>query len=88
AQRITHILHETNTRLVITDTASHGDLPALDIDVLLADTLHPETGDEAPDITIHPDAAAYVMYTSGSTGTPKGVITTHRNITGLALDPR
>ncbi|MFI7896593.1 AMP-binding protein, partial [Streptomyces sp. CACIS-1.16CA] len=26
AQRITHILHETNTRLVITDTASHGDL--------------------------------------------------------------
>ncbi|MEV0609802.1 amino acid adenylation domain-containing protein, partial [Polymorphospora rubra] len=41
----------------------------------------------APDVAVHPDQVAYVMYTSGSTGTPKGVANTHRNVAELALDP-
>jgi nonribosomal peptide synthetase protein BlmVI len=34
---------------------------------------------------IHPDQAAYILYTSGSTGTPKGVVISHRALS-LYLD--
>jgi amino acid adenylation domain-containing protein len=40
-----------------------------------------------PDVTLHPDQLAYVMYTSGSTGTPKGVAVTHRGVLDLVADP-
>jgi amino acid adenylation domain-containing protein len=33
-----------------------------------------------PNISISPDASAYIFYTSGSTGRPKGVVDNHRNI--------
>ncbi|MCS0603436.1 amino acid adenylation domain-containing protein [Streptomyces sp. LP11] len=44
--------------------------------------------DTAPEVTVHPDQLAYVMFTSGSTGVPKGVAVTHRNVTELAADDR
>ncbi|MFD8376282.1 amino acid adenylation domain-containing protein [Streptomyces sp. NPDC059688] len=44
--------------------------------------------DTAPEVTVHPDQLAYVMFTSGSTGVPKGVAVTHRNVTELAADNR
>ncbi|WP_455713908.1 amino acid adenylation domain-containing protein, partial [Streptomyces xanthochromogenes] len=44
--------------------------------------------DTAPEVAVHPDQLAYVMFTSGSTGVPKGVAVTHRNITELAADDR
>jgi amino acid adenylation domain-containing protein len=34
---------------------------------------------------VHPDAAAYAVYTSGSTGTPKGVLIPHRALANHAL---
>jgi amino acid adenylation domain-containing protein len=35
---------------------------------------------QSPDISVSPDAPAYIIYTSGSTGRPKGVVQTHRNV--------
>ncbi|HYS38899.1 MAG TPA: amino acid adenylation domain-containing protein, partial [Pseudonocardiaceae bacterium] len=39
-----------------------------------------------PDVPVHPDNLAYVMYTSGSTGTPKGVAVRHRDVVALVFD--
>lgn len=49
----------------------------LDLDAIgpLAD--RPDT---PPEIVLHPDDAAYVLFTSGSTGTPKGVVVAHRQL--------
>ncbi|MFC5035101.1 AMP-binding protein, partial [Streptomyces fildesensis] len=89
AERIHHILEQTNTTLVLTDTTSQTALPTTTADLLISETTQLNQHDQhAPDVTVQPDAAAYVMYTSGSTGTPKGVVVTHRNVTSLALDPR
>ncbi len=41
--------------------------------------------DEKPEISIDPEAPAYVMYTSGSTGRPKGVVIPHRAIARLVI---
>ncbi|WP_274599392.1 non-ribosomal peptide synthetase [Streptomyces sp. So13.3] len=91
SERIHHILEQTDTALVLTDTTSQTALPTATPHLLITDTDAARLdGDShhAPDVTVQPDAAAYVMYTSGSTGTPKGVVVTHRNVTSLALDPR
>ncbi|QNE17016.1 amino acid adenylation domain-containing protein [Kribbella qitaiheensis] len=39
-----------------------------------------------PDVPVHADNLAYVMYTSGSTGTPKDVAVAHRDVVALAFD--
>jgi amino acid adenylation domain-containing protein len=39
-------------------------------------------------VAVHPDQAAYIMYTSGSTGTPKGIAVTQRSVAGFALEQR
>ncbi|MEQ9094862.1 MAG: amino acid adenylation domain-containing protein [Phycisphaerales bacterium] len=54
-----------------------------------AGMLDPSRIDEqgaAPDVTVAPDDAAYVMHTSGTTGQPKGVIVPHRAVIRLVID--
>nr|AAM47273.1 peptide synthetase ScpsB [Saccharothrix mutabilis subsp. capreolus] len=67
-------------------------LPADRVELLLDDarpkfvldalpTLSP--ADEAPDVVLRPEQAAYIIYTSGSTGKPKGVVVEHRQLANL-----
>ncbi|QUQ65086.1 non-ribosomal peptide synthase/polyketide synthase [Kutzneria sp. CA-103260] len=56
--------------------------------VLGPDMITHETAATAPNVEVHPDNLAYVMYTSGSTGTPKGVAVRHRDVIALAYDSR
>ncbi|MGI5499876.1 amino acid adenylation domain-containing protein [Lentzea sp. CA-135723] len=90
ADRLALLLKENGAGIVLTDQAWHataaqihdGPVVVLDADDLTAE---PST---APDVVVHPDQLAYVMYTSGSTGVPKGVAVRHRDVTDLVRDRR
>ena len=43
-----------------------------------------DRGAAIPDVPIHEDDAACILYTSGTTGRPKGAVNTHRNIIALS----
>ena len=81
-RRLGDFVADSGARLIVTDSPRLG--PAreagpgahlLDLDALPQGAAH-----EAPDLSIAPDAGAYIFYTSGSTGAPKGVLDTHRNV--------
>ncbi|NNF17646.1 MAG: amino acid adenylation domain-containing protein, partial [Gammaproteobacteria bacterium] len=93
AERISFLLTDADTELVITDTSLQdklavlqGNRPGGQLPTLLLDgpqDQHPATEVEEakngrPDV--QPDDCAYVIYTSGSTGKPKGVEVTHRGL--------
>jgi pristinamycin I synthase-3/4 len=78
--RVRFMLDETGARILIADGGpSHG-----------LETITPGPGTSAvpPAVTVHPDQAAYIMYTSGSTGTPKGIAVSQRSVAGFAADSR
>ncbi|MFP2902995.1 non-ribosomal peptide synthetase, partial [Corallococcus sp. 4LFB] len=85
--RIAMLLEDADVGVVLTHQPFASKLPAsgtrvwLDAqqDVLATLPTH------APDVRVHGESLAYVMFTSGSTGRPKGVSVPHRGITRLVL---
>ncbi|PSL53321.1 non-ribosomal peptide synthase protein (TIGR01720 family)/amino acid adenylation domain-containing protein [Saccharothrix carnea] len=90
AERLRVLLADTGARVVLTDRAwqaTAADVHDGHVLVLDAAELSDEP-DTRPDVALHPDNLAYVMYTSGSTGMPKGVAVRHRDVVALAADVR
>ncbi|MDB4991424.1 MAG: putative non-ribosomal peptide synthetase, partial [Myxococcaceae bacterium] len=92
AQRISYVLSDAHTSLVLTERSLlprlQGAAPSvLDIEGLLAEHESADrtaaAGDSSTRPAAHPDQLAYVIYTSGSSGKPKGVAVTHRNVTNF-----
>ncbi|WP_406278228.1 amino acid adenylation domain-containing protein [Embleya sp. NBC_00896] len=77
--RLTYMVEDTATPLVVTHTRHADRLPA-GIPRLLVDRDWPVGAITNPVSVAGPDDPAYVIYTSGSTGRPKGVRLNHRGV--------
>jgi len=86
-ERISYILSDSRTPLVLSDSTVAGTLPEGRWRLFMLDRQSlarkgpraVETGE------VSRDHLAYVIYTSGSTGTPKGVEITHANVLNFVL---
>uniref|UniRef100_UPI00164026A6 non-ribosomal peptide synthetase n=2 Tax=Burkholderia gladioli TaxID=28095 RepID=UPI00164026A6 len=86
-ERLAFMLDDARPRALVGDTAHiealAARLAAAPPTLSLADDgLHAWPSD-APELALHGDHLAYLVYTSGSTGQPKGVAVTHRNVARL-----
>ena len=78
ADRINHIISDSEASFIITTAEHLADYPAekaIDVEEILA-------GEPCgnPDLPMTGDELSYMIYTSGSTGKPKGVMLRHRGI--------
>ncbi|MEV7602213.1 amino acid adenylation domain-containing protein, partial [Kitasatospora sp. NPDC089797] len=79
-ERMAMMLADTAAPVVITRAALADRLPAGVRAVLVDGPALDALPDTAPDVTVDPAQAAYVLFTSGSTGRPKGVVVEHRQV--------
>ncbi|MFD7665831.1 amino acid adenylation domain-containing protein [Streptomyces sp. NPDC059788] len=88
-ERMRQAVAEAGAEVVVTDRASAARADDLGLRTVVVDDGSfdglPAT---APDVPVHADQLAYVMFTSGSTGRPKGVGVTQRGVAELAFDAR
>ena len=84
ADRINHIMTDSEASFVITTADKLADYPAekaIDVtEIICGDTR------ENPDIDMSDEELAYMIYTSGSTGKPKGVMLRHCGICNYLTD--
>ncbi|MEU7137699.1 amino acid adenylation domain-containing protein [Streptomyces sp. NPDC046261] len=82
-RRLAGTIASAGADLVLTDAASADRAEGLGARVLrVRDGID---GTERLSVDVHPEQAAYLLYTSGSTGTPKGVLVPHRAIVNRVL---
>ncbi|MBQ6381886.1 MAG: amino acid adenylation domain-containing protein [Clostridia bacterium] len=84
ADRINHIITDSEASFVITTADKLADYPAekaMDVNDIIQ-------GDQRsnPDIEMSDEDLAYMIYTSGSTGKPKGVMLRHKGICSYLTD--
>ncbi|WP_217558585.1 non-ribosomal peptide synthetase [Paenibacillus sp. GbtcB18] len=90
-ERILFMLQDTEARVIVAAAATKeigARLAGDSIDVIDMDELDTRWAGESghdQDIDGSADELAYIMYTSGSTGKPKGIMTSHRNVSRIAL---
>ncbi|WP_371515884.1 amino acid adenylation domain-containing protein [Kitasatospora sp. NBC_01300] len=75
ADRLTFMVQDSGTRLLLTTPASRASCPPGPTVVVLGESVTTEPG--AKPVAVVPGDTAYVIYTSGSTGRPKGVAVRH-----------
>ncbi|MFE9427014.1 amino acid adenylation domain-containing protein [Kitasatospora sp. NPDC006697] len=91
ADRLTYMVEDSSTRLILVDADTADQLPELPADTLRLDDAEFAAATAELDATALTGAdraltlanAAYVIYTSGSTGQPKGVAVTHTGIINM-----
>ena len=96
--RISYILQDTGTKIVLTDEANAGRLKQIldsqeesDIKMEIVDsnTLNKKIEQNYSENNLQSDACsnnlAYLIYTSGTTGKPKGVMVEHRGVVNITV---
>lgn len=78
ADRINHIIEDSEASFIITTADKLADYPA-EKAINVADILIGDRTDD-PDVEMSDQELSYMIYTSGSTGKPKGVMLRHKGI--------
>ncbi len=83
AERLSFMLADTRTRVLLTNSEALTGLPANEATVLCLDTDWNRIASESPEEPVNrvsEENVAYIIFTSGSTGRPKGVAIEHRQL--------
>ena len=82
-ERLAYILEDSNACAVLTDSLNvelAEGLAREKLQIINIDAPQSTPPLENVDVSVTPEALAYILYTSGSTGRPKGVMQNHRNV--------
>jgi amino acid adenylation domain-containing protein len=86
--RNSFMLQDSQARLIVTNNknlALAEELSSSALPVINIDELGSSFSSDNLDLSVSPDATAYILYTSGSSGQPKGVMQNHRNVLQQAM---
>ncbi|MGY4899991.1 amino acid adenylation domain-containing protein [Micromonospora aurantiaca (nom. illeg.)] len=83
--RLTEMIEQCGSTLVLTTAAVHDEVGEIAVDVLWLDQAeHDAVTDVFAEPERRPSDPAYVMFTSGTTGRPKAIVVSHHNVVNLA----